>query len=559
MPTRSRSPDKTHPKRCRLRATRVCGRCRRLKLRCDRNRPCEACTRAGLPDGCAYAALGGLDARAVHAKNGVPPADSVIHRGEGEEEGEEGELTGLLALFPPPEEVATLVDAFRDVDRLFGYVPLSLPLPSPATDSPHLEAPRLALLAAMCLVGALSTQHEERTLRRLTDGLMRHCTTYGPHNVDYAHAAVVACAAELAGAASSPARAWVAAGSARAALLLARVHVDHEESLWGRERRRRIWYHVYVSQAFTAARLGLPFEGTPYVPRPLVIPDAALQAATTPQEAALIAEGEAEWEHPDSKIAWADLLLAQGEIMRSPAPLAERLAEAHSAIDSFWAALPAHIKMGSSRGLITRIATHEALISLYRPHFALRDGAERMGLLAAGIDPLARGLGAAHALAEAVRELGDVAERDAALWTYGARAFTAGMTIAYAELAGRGSVHDVDMLDSALHSLKLCASRGGSSRTSSAAVTVLEGVRRLVRARRAHRVARIQQQRDPPRYVPEHAWEDEVVDPYSGLSMPIPQSPPTAPSPVWYPYLSEGGSLWDEWEGLFRGFMEEGS
>ncbi|BEJ17269.1 hypothetical protein CspHIS471_0606700 [Cutaneotrichosporon sp. HIS471] len=560
MPNRSSSPD---PKRRRLRATRVCGRCRRLKLRCDRKHPCEACTRAGLPDGCAYAALGGLDARTVHAKNGVPN----IEREEEDEEGEEGELAALIALFPPPDEVHTLIEAFQAFDRLFRYVPPSLFSSLPITPSLLLnadggDAPRLALLAAICLVGALSAQHEARTLRRLTDGLLLHVTTYGPHNMDYAHAAVVACAAELTGPASSPARAWVAVGSARAALLLARIHVDQEEKLWDRERRRRMWYHLYIAQAFTAVRLGLPFDPGPRVPRPLVVSDAALLAASTPQEAALLTDVEAEWAFPDSKIAWADLVLAQKEIMAQPTTLAERLAEAHGAIDAFWVTLPSHIKLGGAEGLITRIAMHEAIVSLYRPHFAIRDGVERMGLLAAGIDPLARGLVAAHALAEAVRELGLVAEGDAALWAFGTRAFTAGMAIAYAELAGRGSVHDVDALDGALDSLRLCAVKGGSSRTNADPVGVLEGVRRLVRARRAQRVARIQQAREPPSYVPQHAWADEDVDPYSGLNMHIPQeeSPSTPTSVAWYLSIpGEGGSLWDEWEGLFRGFLEEGT
>ncbi|BEI86259.1 hypothetical protein CcaverHIS002_0605460 [Cutaneotrichosporon cavernicola] len=378
--------------------------------------------------------------------------------------------------------------------------------------------------------------------------------------MDYAHAAIVACGAELTGPASSSARAWVAVGSARAAVLLARIHVDQEERLWDRERRRRIWYHLYITQAFTAVRLGLPFDPGPHVPRPLVLSDAALLAASTAQEAALLTDVEAEWAFPDSKIAWADLVLAQKEIMAQPTTLAERLAEAHGAIDAFWVTLPSHIKMGAE-GLITRIAMHDALVSLYRPHFALRDGVERMGLLAAGIDPLARGLVAAHALGEAVRELGLVAEGDAALWAFGTSAFTAGMAIAYAELAGRGSVHDVDALDGALDSLRLCAGRGWS-RTNAGAVGVLEGVRRLVRARRAQRVARIQQAREPPSYVPEHAWTDEVVDPYSGLSMSTRQeeSPPTPTSVAWYPSMpAEGGSLWDEWEGLFRGFLEEGT
>jgi hypothetical protein len=138
------------------------------------------------------------------------------------------------------------------------------------------------------------------------------------------------------------------------------------------------------------------------------------------------------------------------------------------------------------------------------------------------------------------------------------------MTIAYAELAGRGSVHDVDALDGTLASLRLCASRAGSSRTNVAALAVLQGVRRLVRARRAQRIARYTTERAPPAYEPQHAWVDDewgdVVDPYSGMGVELPEeeSPPTPPSLSWYPVPAQesGGSQWDEWEALFRGFLE---
>jgi hypothetical protein len=186
----------------------------------------------------------------VHAKNGVPvpqqptpPADPP--------EGEAAELAALVALFPPPETMRALRASFERFDALFRYVPASVVrraalLPHGAERE---DGPLLALLAAMCLVGALTEQGPAAGLRRLTDGLLRHCTTYGPHDIDYAHAAVVASAAELMGPSSSPARAWVAVGTARAACMLARAHEDRNESLWDRERRRRIWYHLYVTQS----------------------------------------------------------------------------------------------------------------------------------------------------------------------------------------------------------------------------------------------------------------------------------------------------------------------
>lgn len=192
----------------------------------------------------------------MHAKNGVPlklpsPSASPIDPPEG---GEAAELAALVALFPPLAGVRALRKSFDSFDRLFRHVPaavarradaLAAQVPSVGRE----DAPLLALLAAMCLVGALCEEREARSLRRLTDGLLRHCTTYGPHSTDYAHAATIACTAELTGAASSPARAWVAVGTARAALLLARTHLDHDESLWERERRRRVWYQGYIAQA----------------------------------------------------------------------------------------------------------------------------------------------------------------------------------------------------------------------------------------------------------------------------------------------------------------------
>lgn len=168
-----------------------------------------------------------------------------------------GELAALAALLPPPETVRALRAAFATFDLLFRMVPAAwFARRSDALLDrlPHVgreDAPLLALIAAVMLVGANVSASDEEThahaspahLRQLTDALTRHCTTYGPHNVDYAHAHVVANAAELTGPESSPVRAWVAIGTSRAALLLARVHVDAQgETLWEREVRRRVWH-----------------------------------------------------------------------------------------------------------------------------------------------------------------------------------------------------------------------------------------------------------------------------------------------------------------------------
>ncbi|CAK9784362.1 unnamed protein product [Cutaneotrichosporon oleaginosum] len=466
-------------KRRRLRATRVCGRCRRLKLRCDRAHPCASCDRAGLRDGCAYAALGGLDARAVHAMNGVPTHDvdgAVDADADGVGEGDgAAELAALAALFPPDE--AAHLAAFDALNRLWGYVPAHL--------FPGEDAAGLALRAAMCFLGAAAEERPTSALRRLTDSLLRHCTASGPHDAAYALASVLAAAAE---AEDSPARAYVAAGAARSALFLA--HDDGETA-------RRTWYHLHIVHATAAARLALPCERPP-VPPP---------------------SGDG-WAFAASRVAWADLLCAQSETMRGGA-LAARLASAHAAIDAFAARAGA----AGVPGLISRIEIHDAIVRLYRPYFVVGD--ERVRLLAAGIDPLARAVGAAHALAAGVAQL--VARGECA---YAAHAYTAGMAVAYAELAGRGSVHDLDVLEGALESLRACAARRGAR--TRAALAVLERVRRVVRARRAQRIERITRLRDPPAYEPQHAWSDERG-----------QSPPACPQ----------GS-WDGWEELFRGFME---
>ncbi|KAL1412209.1 hypothetical protein Q8F55_003220 [Vanrija albida] len=42
------------PKRTRMRAVRVCARCKRLKLRCDQSKPCGSCVRGAVGDACVY-------------------------------------------------------------------------------------------------------------------------------------------------------------------------------------------------------------------------------------------------------------------------------------------------------------------------------------------------------------------------------------------------------------------------------------------------------------------------------------------------------------------------
>lgn len=363
--------------------------------------------------------------------------------------------------------------------------------------------------------------------------------------------------------------------------------------------------------SFVASRLDLPHDSAPLpVPRPLVLSDTLLEQESSSSSCDPISASEdvAEWAYVDAKIGWAELLSAQTTLLASSAPLHARLARAHTLIDDYWASLPAYLRdppspsmppWAHAQALVMRIGKEEALVQLYRPFFGLSGSSssastanedERVALVAAGIDPLARGLVAAHSLCTAVQELSVhllfrwLDSGDCALWIFGTRAFTAGMVMAYAELAGRGSVHEVDALDAAVGSLRLSAGKLGSSRTNAAALAVLEGVRRVARAHRSERTRRVYRHTGRVRVERIGGHEvgdteeepDAVTDPYTGQSIALPTepaSPPTPPSLSWFPVCApqpdslsgidasgsgsgSGLPLWDEWEVLFRDFLQ---
>jgi hypothetical protein len=237
-----------------------------------------------------------------------------------------------------------------------------------------------------------------------------------------------------------------------------------------------------------------------------------------------------EWSYVDAKLSLAIALeQAQAAMLAPMLPLADRIAAATAQIAEHVSRLPAHLRVRDppadphcahvhAQALVFAIGTDESLVKLFRPYFPAEPA-------------LSHATTVAHRLIASIRALTTfltfswIDSGQGALWTFGTRAFTGGMVMAYVLLSGGGESEserereERASLDAAIGALRAVANARGSSEANTKALQVLTRLRTAIHAGRA---------------------EVAATDPYTGHAMPMPM-----------PLLDGYG----DWEDLFRDLL----
>lgn len=243
----------------------------------------------------------------------------------------------------------------------------------------------------------------------------------------------------------------------------------------------------------------------PDVPRPLVISDAQLQS-----EDLLESTSVPEWAAIDARISFVNVLAARDIALGGQdTPLLDRFAECQRLLDEYLFTLPASLRLesatktpqwGYSAACITAIATHEAMLGVYRPFFADAN---------AGTMALALAVDAAHRLIATSQLLASflmfewVDNAASTLWSGAASVFNAGTVLVYALLSGSGDREkNLAALDTAVGVLRSHTAAPSAPTANAKAFTALEALARAIREGRP--------------------VDGGVIDPFSGQSVVLP-------------------------------------
>lgn len=284
----------------------VCSRCKRLKLKCDQATPCASCIRGRVGDDCAYhnwptdqpyvfpsravtqlisSAISGPASDPSHASAELVPDASVSSVGAGV--GVNGSILDsrlaqiekklerlttptrtvsqplaaatfdeLVTFFPAADECRRLVETFLQFDLMFRTVISQhfrdqaesvisrLPKVHPS------EAPFLAMLTAALVIGTEAAPNDDSPdYRLLLTQWMTFCEDNALFTLDYVNAAGLVMSTMMFGKTASPSSCWLATMKAYGAALLVRIQHDQPgETLFQRERRRRIWWQIKMGR-----------------------------------------------------------------------------------------------------------------------------------------------------------------------------------------------------------------------------------------------------------------------------------------------------------------------
>ncbi|KAL1411460.1 hypothetical protein Q8F55_002416 [Vanrija albida] len=556
----------------RHRAVLVCARCKRLKLKCDQATPCASCVRGRVGHDCAYnswpeqPAISGPGSDPSHASAELVPDASVSSAGVNgsmidtrlaqiEKRLERlatltpapvraapsaATFDELVGQFPAADECRRLVDTFLQFDVMFRIViaqHFSDQAEGVIRRLPHVqpaEAPFLAMMAAAIVIGTQAVPEDDSPdYRLLLSRLITFCEDNELFTLDYVNATLLVTSTNMFGKTASPSSCFLATMKAYGAALLVRIHQDQPgETLFQRERRRRIWWQIKMGRQFLSTRMKITLDPELHdVPAPLVVSDRALMSATPELEV-----GMPEWAYVDNKITLttAFLIPKAAILAQHDRPPLDRIMECQRLLDNYTAQIPSYLVLSFTptpspdlppwmymQSCVVAVGLAESTCLLYQPFF----GTDIHSIV------LPPAVEAAHKLIAAAKAMSTfllftwVDNLATSLWTGSAKVFTGAMVMAYALLSepnNSDAAAQMASLDTAMGVLRAMCTKAGTSPSTRKAITTLEGLRTAIRKNK------------PPE-------TPNVMDPYSGEEM-------TLPSAVPLDLLSD----FVEWESLFK-------
>ncbi|WVQ75801.1 hypothetical protein IAR50_005434 [Cryptococcus sp. DSM 104548] len=363
----------------RTRQVLVCMRCKSLKLRCDLGKPCASCKRANLGDDCVYKPWPSEDdirpaKRKSRARRGSSTAQDTEHTAdlpspmEDRMEQLEKTVASLVAQLhsnssSPPTPLATPVSSDTQWGQLLAEIPVravcedlldrfelfdvmfrSVHMPSfrrratdvlrrlPAVD--QAESPFVCCIVAGLSIGvrcppprsavaddspAIPPSHLDDLYRRLicfTENRSdtRHIT------LDYVQALYLEGRRLMYDKDITVAQTWILSGKVVNAALFLKLdrdpsEVNPEMGMFEAEMRRRLWWHLVISDSFVTKSLDIPKTTLSFVAAttklPTVVSDISLDSPIPD-----LAPGIPEWAYINHKIAFTAVLARLREIQQ---------------------------------------------------------------------------------------------------------------------------------------------------------------------------------------------------------------------------------------------------